>query len=227
MGAPLLLLMLAAPAAVVVALLVFHDVFAVFAVYHVGICLLVPALVNLAGRSTGWRGHVDRLGLAGPGARRGVTLGAGLGLASAALVLGAFELRGAAWLADNNVAGTLASWGAPPARWPALMVFMVAVNGPAEELFWRGFVATELTTARSRIVRLLVPSLCYASYHAATVLLLVRSAEAAVLMLVAVLAGGILWAWLRERTGSTWPALLSHAAATAAYMAVAWPLLRG
>jgi membrane protease YdiL (CAAX protease family) len=218
--------MVAAPAVVVVALLGFHDVFAVFVSYHVGMCLVVPAVVNLGPRARSWREHAAALGLVGPGTRRGVILGAVLGAAGAALVLGAFRLRGAEWLAGNDVAGALVSWGASPSRWPALVVFMVVVNGPAEELFWRGFVATELADVRSRARRLLVPSACYASYHAVTVLLLVDSSEAAVAMLAAVLGAGVLWAWLRERTGSVWPALLSHAAATAAYMAVALPLLR-
>ena len=219
-------LILALPPALVVAgLLVLHDVFAVFALYHVGACLVLPAVVNLAGRRTGWVEHIATLGLTGPGTRRGLLLGAVLAAASVALVLGAFALRGTAWLAGNAVTDALASWGAPPGRWPAVVFFMVMVNGPAEELYWRGFVATELAEARSRAARLLLPSACYASYHGVTVLLLVRSIEAAALMLAAVLVGSVFWAWLRERTGSVWPALLSHTAATAAYMAVAWPLL--
>jgi len=219
-------LMLALPPALVVAgLLVMHDVFAVFALYHVGACLALPAAVNLARRRMGWAGHAAAVGLTGPGTRRGVLLGMVLAAASVALVLGVFAIRGADWLAGNTVTDALASWGAPPDRWPALMLFMVVVNGPAEELYWRGFVATELAEARSRAARLLLPSACYASYHGVTVLLLVRSIEAAVLMLVAVLVAGLCWAWLRERTGSVWPALLSHTAATAAYMAVARPLL--
>lgn len=225
MPGSLLLLMLAAPAIVIVTLLVFHDVFAVFACYHVGICLLVPATMNLVRRRMGWAGHAGSLGLTGPGTRRGLALGALLGAVSIVVVLVAFRLRGAEWLAGNTVTDALESWGATSDRWTALVLFMVVVNGPAEELFWRGFVATELVDIRSRTVRLLVPAACYASYHAVTVMLLVRSPEAAALMLAAVLGGGVFWAWLRERTGSVWPALLSHAAATAAYMAVALPLL--
>ncbi|MCP4570998.1 MAG: CPBP family intramembrane metalloprotease [bacterium] len=224
--APLLLpLMIGAPAVVVIALLAFHDVFAVFASYHVGICVLLPMAVNLGWRRLGWSDHVGTLGLTGPGTRRGLALGTALGAASAVLILAAFQLRGTEWLANNAVTATLESWGATSDRWPALVLFMVVVNGPAEELFWRGFVANEMADVRSRANRLLLPSACYASYHAVTVLLLVRSLEAAALMLTAVFGAGIFWAWLRDRTGSVWPALLSHAAATAAYMAVALPLL--
>lgn len=227
MAAPLLLLLFAAPAAVIVALLVCRDVFAVFGIYHVGICLLIPAAVDLGRRHTGWSGHLAALAVTGPGTRRGLALGALLAAGSAVLVLGAFAIRGTAWLAGNTVTDALETWGAGPERWPALVLFMVVVNGPAEELFWRGFVATELKNVRSWAARLLLPAACYASYHAVTVLLLVRSLEAAAFMLAAVLAAGVFWAWLRERTGSVWPALLCHAAATAAYMVVALPLLRG
>jgi membrane protease YdiL (CAAX protease family) len=47
----------------------------------------------------------------------------------------------------------------------------------------------------------------------------------AALMLAAVFGAGVGWAWLRERTGSVWPALLSHGAATTAYMLFARPSL--
>ena len=121
----------------------------------------------------------------------------------------------------------LAAWQVDPAHLGGLLLFMALVSGPAEELFWRGFCAAELATVPSRALRLLVPSLLYASYHAATVPRLLRQRGLAVPVLVAVTGAGLTWAWLRERTGSIWPALLSHAAAAAAYTAVAGDLLRG
>jgi membrane protease YdiL (CAAX protease family) len=49
----------------------------------------------------------------------------------------------------------------------------------------------------------------------------------AVLFMAAIFAAGFGWGWLREKTGSVWPALLSHAGATVGYMIVAPPLLGG
>ena len=112
-----------------------------------------------------------------------------------------------------------------PGHAPGLILFMAVVNGPAEELFWRGFVAAELRPASGLAVRLLVPGLLYSSYHAVTIPALVPVPWLAALMLAAVLGAGVGWAWLRERTGSVWPALLSHGAATTAYMLFARPSL--
>ena len=40
------------------------------------------------------------------------------------------------------------------------------------------------------------------------------------LMVGGILAAGLLWGWLRQRSGSVWPALLGHWGAVAAYAAV-------
>ena len=55
--------------------------------------------------------------------------------------------------------------------------------------------------------------------------ILVASLPVALLFMVAIFVAGLGWGWLREKTGSVWPALLSHAGAAGAYMAVARPLL--
>jgi len=210
---------------VVTVLLLLHDVIAVFICYHVLICLVLPLVRNGLVLKRPVKAHFRDLGLIGAGTARGVVIGLILGsvLAGGTLVL--FRLQGDALLAENNVAGILSQWGVTPSRLWLLQGFMLLVNGPAEELFWRGFIHHELAGVRPRQLALGVASLCYASYHAATLMLLLGSALVAALLFVAVLAGGLIWAWLRERTGSVWPGLLSHWMATVAYMLVARPLL--
>jgi len=225
MSGALLLLMLAAPAAVTIILLLCHDVFAVFAFYHLGLCLLLPAVVNLGVRRRGWRDHLAALGLTGPGTGRGMLLGLGLAVLTGIVINLFFNLTDGALPTRDALVDTLAAWGVGPTRYGPLFLFMALVNGPAEELFWRGFVATELADLPSRRWALLVPTICYASYHGVTVLLLAGSPGSAVIMLSGVLMAGGLWAWLRERTGSVWPALINHAAATYFYVATAWSII--
>ena len=220
-------LLSAAPLAVAVPLIVFHDVFAVFALYHIGICLLVPAFVNLAVRRLGMRGHLSVLALTGPGSRRGFGLGLILAGILAAGTLVAFKLFGHVFLADQDIAGTLAAWGAGPERHAALFWFMILVNGPAEELYWRGFVHHELVPVSKPGPCLSMVAAGYASYHAVTVQLLVGSVTVSLLFLAAIWGAGLAWGWLREKTGSVWPPLLGHAGATIAYMIVARPYLFG
>jgi membrane protease YdiL (CAAX protease family) len=218
-------LMIAAPASVVVALLVFRSALLVFVLYHVGFCLLLPLVVDLRRRGWNLRTHFRHLGVAGPGAAR--AFGQGLGIAGVTAAVAGLALVAArdGLPTGANLTAALARWGVPADRAGPVLVFIALVNGPAEELFWRGFVAAELRPAAGRLRRLLTPSLAFAGYHAVTIPALVPEPALAGLMLGAVLVAGTSWAWLRERTGSLWPALLSHTIAGAMYAAVAADLL--
>lgn len=210
-----------APMAVVLPLILWRDLFAVFGFYHLGFCLVLPLLVNLGGRRFSWHDHLEYLGLTGPGFRGNLALGLGLaGLLGGGTLL-VFELLGGRLLADQNIAGTLADWGVEPACLPFLFWFMILVNGPAEELYWRGFVHRELSADARPLPRIGVIAASYASYHAVTVYLLAGSVAVAALFLAAIWVAGLGWGWLRLRTGSVWPSLLAHAGAVLGYMLVA------
>jgi membrane protease YdiL (CAAX protease family) len=224
--------LLAAPLSVVVTLLVFRNLLAVFAVYHVGFCLVLPAAHALLVRRIPPREHLRDLALTGPRPSRAIALGLGLGALLGGGTILAFEVLGDLFLRDNTVSVVLSQWGAGPEQRHLVFWFMVLVNGPAEELYWRGFVHTRLYGAPAggasrgpSAASLLLPSFCYASYHGVTVLVFLAQPAVAVLFLAVILGAGWGWAWLRRRTGSVWPALLAHAGAVAGYMIVARPLL--
>jgi membrane protease YdiL (CAAX protease family) len=143
----------------------------------------------------------------------------------AAVILGSFHWFGHLFLANHDVPGALAAWGVTRGNLPLVLWFMTLVNGPAEEMYWRGFVLREVGGLRPGFGPILLVALFYASYHGLTVHLLVGALPVAVLFMAAVVAAGLFWGWLRARTGSLWPALISHTAATGAYLAVAGPLL--
>jgi len=79
-----------------------------------------------------------------------------------------------------------------------LLVVLVAVS---EEVFWRGYVQGRLAedVGPERAFRL--TAVTYAAAHLLTFNLA---------LIVAALACGSLWGWLRLRTGSVVPAVLSH-----------------
>ncbi len=217
--------LLTAPGVVVACLLAGRNVFAVFAIYHLGFCLLLPAAFNLLRRGFSFSDHLAFLGLTGPGTLRGILSGLGLGVVLACGTILAFRWFGEIFLADQNVPAVLSDWGVGKGNIPLLFWFMFLINGPAEELYWRGFVHSEMSGRQPRSVAILLIAACYASYHGVTVFLLVGDLSIALIFLAAILAAGLGWGWLREKTGSVWPALLGHAGAAAAYMVVARPLM--
>jgi len=224
MGARLFFL-IGPPFAVVLPLLLLHDLFAVFACYHLGFCLVLPLAVDLGARRWTLRRHLAALGLAGPGTGRGLALGLALGTALASAILLVFAALGDAFLGAQRIGSALAALGAGPGRQAAVFWFMVLVNGPAEELYWRGFVHHELVGGRAPGRTILLIAACYASYHPVPGHLLNDRWWVTALFLVFIWLAGAFWGWLRLRTGSVWPPLLGHAGAVVGYMIVAKPYL--
>ena len=214
------------PPVLVVAVLVWdRNVFAVFASYHLGFCLILPAVQNILRRRLTVSQHLAFLGITGPGTARGLLLGLGLGAALGGGTIVIFRMFGDLLLADQNVPAVLAHWGVNQDNLPVMFWFMALINGPAEELYWRGFLHRETADQSQRRNTILLIAACYASYHGVTVYLLVADVPVALLFMAAIFAAGSGWGWLREKTGSVWPALLSHAGASIGYMIVAKPLL--
>jgi membrane protease YdiL (CAAX protease family) len=215
-------LLVAAPLAVVATLLLAHSVWLTFIVYHLGICLAAPAWLA-ARRGRGARLHLRDIGaLPAAGVRVGPGVRAGLvcALLMGGAVLAAFALAGDTLLRCADLAGTLEAWGVTPGRRPALFAVMLLGDAPAEELFWRGWAHRRLAGRPRRGAAIATVAAAYASYHAVTVAFLTRDAALTAVFTAAVLGAGCVWGALRERHGHVWPAVLGHAWAVGAYMAV-------
>jgi membrane protease YdiL (CAAX protease family) len=232
-----LALSITAPVAVVLCLVVWRSVWLTILVYQVGICLLAPAVDSLVGRRLSWAQYLRLLGLTGPGQRAGLRLGAFLAVVTFAVTAGFLMLTREVFLDPERLAAITHGWGISTRHVPWLLAVLVVLNAPAEELFWRGYLHTRLVPpasdgtasaaagrgARRNVATWVVIALLavgYASYHALTVGRLVPTAGSAALMFGGILAAGLLWGWLRQRSGSVWPALLGHWGAVAAYAAV-------
>ncbi len=80
-------------------------------------------------------------------------------------------------------------------------LFIALVIGPAEEVFWRGFLQRELAARVGARKGYLFAVAAYAGVHIVT-----RNA----MLVVAAGTAGLLWAWLYMRTGRLWPGIVSH-----------------
>jgi membrane protease YdiL (CAAX protease family) len=223
-----------APLAVILCLEFLRSVWWTFAVYQIGTCLVAPAVESRM-RGRGWRDHAVLLGVLAPrvtdgsGASddrlRALRLGVLLGLATVLVTGGFLLLTQELFLDPDRLEATLAGWGVAPHRVLTVLIIMAVLNATAEELFWRGYLPGRLMEARSPAaapmrLTILMPAILYASYHVATIGHLVGDAPGVLMMTSGVLGAGLLWGWLRCRTGCIWPPLLSHAGGVSAYLFV-------
>lgn len=83
-----------------------------------------------------------------------------------------------------------------------IAVLLVLWIGPAEEIFWRGFIQDRLMTAWGRWPGFILAAGLYTAVH-------VWAFNG--MLLVAALVCGVFWGWMMMRFKSLWPGLISHA----------------
>jgi membrane protease YdiL (CAAX protease family) len=139
-----------------------------------------------------------------------------LGIGSAALLYGVFFLGNLAArrLFPFGAAEIEAvySQGVRTPRWIVALV-LLAVVGPGEEIFWRGYVQRRLTSELGG-AGLALSILAYTGVHLAT---------ANLTLILAALVCGVFWALLYRLCGSLWINIVSHALWAVAIFVV-WPV---
>ena len=179
------LLLVAAPLSVVLTL---SDLRLTFLVYHLLLCLVVP-FIHSKIRRCSWREHLNLLGLTRP-SRAVLVEGAATGLAMAIGTVIVFSWSGSALLEPVRVARSMTAWGVDPSGSSFVLVVMLLLNGPAEELFWRGWVHGRLAHIRSRTLALGIATTGYASYHLVTLHALISSTGARAIAFAGILLAG-------------------------------------
>jgi CAAX protease family protein len=163
---------------------------------------------------------------------RGLAGGVALGLVAAAAILGLyfFSLRNGPLLAGlaDAVRAKVAGLGLnSPAGFLALAAFLVVAHSFLEEYYWRWFVHARLRDRLPQSAATLVSSLAFAAHHVVVLHVYFpgRFWTATIPFALGVAAGGALWAWWYDRTGSLAGPWAAHALADVALMAVGFDLL--
>ncbi len=142
------------------------------------------------------------------------------------------------WLAGstlfNGVAARIQSklseFGAgTPAAYLTLAAFLCIVHSLLEEYYWRWFVYGRLRRHVHRRAALIVAGLAFMAHHVVIIWVYFpgQFSRAVLPFSLAVAVGGIVWAWLYERTGSLIGPWASHFIVDAALMAVGYELVFG
>ena len=186
-------------------------------------------VLRLPGRGTG-------MGASGAGLRR-VQSGLGWGAAMATVLLGAYILvvKGTplAATAAPRIAARIEAIGATTLPAFLAMALLISVmHSFLEEYYWRWLVFGRLRAFMGGRPAGLVSSLAFAGHHIIVLHAFIGPGPyvgMSVLLSLAVVAGGMLWAWLYARTGSLTAPWLSHVLVDLAIFAIghdmAWRLV--
>lgn len=210
-------LTLLAPLSVVAALEATGNALVTFVLYHGLVCLGLPAALSYR-RGLSWGAHLKWLGWRDASNDWAGGVGLVTGIVSGLLVFGALGTVGVRLVSPETVTGQLADWGLAASATPLLVAYMIVVNSVTEELFWRGALHTRFEGVASRGWALAGVSAAFASYHGYTVHAIMGRPWLAAGVTVAVFAGAMVWAGLREFFGSVKPAVYAHLGASAGYM---------
>jgi membrane protease YdiL (CAAX protease family) len=163
----------------------------------------------------------------------GLLPGLAFGLAVAALIFGLYFglLRHSPLLAEApaRVRQKVQEFGVASAGSYALFsAFICLAHSLLEEYYWRWFVFGQLRRLLPLAPSLLLSALAFMAHH-----VLVLHAffpgqflGAVVPLSLAIATGGVVWAWLYERSGSVWSPWLSHLLVDAAIFGIGWEMLR-
>lgn len=205
-----------APLSVAAGLLIFRSVAAAFVLFHGGVCLLVP-LTDMAVHKTPLRVFLWELGL--HGSWRGAVSAILAGLFSFAAVFLFFSMsQGDIW-DHEEISLAIDSWGINRMNPVFFVVMMVAGNGFLEEFFWRGYILRRLSAVSGEWTVTLLSSVFYASYHSITTGVLFSLPYAAA-STASIFIAGIMWAWMKQRSGSLLFPVVTHVFVDLAIMVV-------
>jgi CAAX protease family protein len=163
---------------------------------------------------------------------RGLGLGLGFGLAVGATMLALYFgwLRGSSMLARTAVElqAKVKDFGlASPTGFILLATFYSVIHSLLEEYYWRWFVFGELRRLIAPSPAIVISGLAFMAHH--TVVLWVYFPSdfftAVVPFSLGVAIGGMVWAWLYQRTESIVAPWLSHLMIDTAIMIVGYDLL--
>ena len=208
-------LMTIAPAAVAAGLLLLKSAGLTFALFHGGVCLLVPLSDMFIHR----RPHGQFLRSCGfiinPRERLSSVL---WGLAAFALVFLFFMLFHHSIWDSAHISRVISLWGVHLINPFSFVAMMVLGNAFLEEFFWRGYIIGKLSKLASNRAVILLSAAFYASYHTITTGVLF-SLPYALISSVSVFAAGIIWGSIRLRTGSLLFPVVTHLFVDLAVMA--------
>jgi len=158
---------------------------------------------------------------------RDVATGTWMGVVMAAAVLAAYLLVRRSLVDAEHVRAMARRAGlADPAFYLACGIYWTVVNSLLEEYVWRWFVILCWERFVSSRAAVALSAVCFTVHHAVALSAWFQR-PAVCLASTGVLAAGLVWGRLRQRTGNIWAAWISHMFADAAIFGLGGLILFG
>jgi membrane protease YdiL (CAAX protease family) len=161
-----------------------------------------------------------------------IALGTGFGLLVGAAILLLYFTTLHGWLMQIGTATMVRAkveefGAAAPARFILLSLFLAGAHSLLEEYYWRWFVFGRLRDLLTPTWAAVLSSLAFMAHHVVILNQFFPGQfwNAAAPFSVCIAAGGLVWAWLFQRSGTIAAPWLSHVIIDAAIMAVGYDLI--
>jgi membrane protease YdiL (CAAX protease family) len=216
---PVIIIMALASLSVIIPLTVFSNVYAVFFLYYIGMCLLIPLADLMFVRKLSFIDTLNFIGFNNENRKGSMYAGLTHGLLASSLMIAGFFVFREAFTSDDIVK-SLAQWGVMGSTKWIIFFLMVLFNGIVEEIFWRGYTFGGLKGVLKKWSAILIVTFFYTSYHLATVLTFFKVSFIGIQIVVFIFIAGLLWGWMRYRFNNILASTIGHTLLTIGYMII-------
>lgn len=165
--------------------------------------------------------HLDRFKTTS----RTVLLGFGSGLFFFLFIYGGLYWLHIYLIDIDQLRVLLLEWGFSPRVEIWLLLILLVVNPILEEVYWRGFIYEKLRRAGTARFAILMTSVFYTLYHLLSVIPIFNGFYGMVAV-IPVFIAGLVWGYIRERTGSITATIIGHVLSDMGIIFVYWFLIR-
>jgi len=213
------IIMSLASLSVVIPLVIFKNLIAVFLLYYVGMCIAVPFIDLAIIKKLSLSGVTGYFGFNKDNFKSSILTGLLHGIVFLSFTIGGFFVLKDMFLASDIVV-SLEKWGVSGETKRIIFIGMVLFNGIVEEIFWRGYIYGKIGDQIKRWLATFIVTLFYTSYHLATVLAFFKISYIGLSLILFIFAAGFVWGWMRYHFKNIWASTIGHTLATIGYMTI-------
>jgi len=204
--------------AVFAGLIIFHNMYITFFLYHFIVCLGIPSGYYLI-KNKKTTDLLKYPGLTKAGLICGVITGIASGVTFILVILVCFD-RFSTYLIDAKaIKALLSAWKFQEKQLPFLAAYFILFNSIIEELYWRGFLCYEVNKSLGVPASSALVSFFFIQYHTLTIFILF-GAEATLIFVPVLFLVSMFWCYTRYYFKNPYTAIISHMAADFSLMAV-------